>query len=85
MICITDVNQLDFKFGLNFAWITTLARVPISSFASGDELRHIVIDNVLDVSHAIEGLGSRGGIDIDLNRKSAVRREYPPRTLGGSQ
>ena len=67
MICITDVNQLDFKFGLNFAWITTLASAAMSAFASGNELRHIIIDNILDVSHAIEGLGSRGGIDIDLN------------------
>ena len=67
MICITEVNQLDFKFGLNFARVTTLTGTPIQSFASRDELRHIVDDDVLDVGHAIEGLGSRGGIDIDLN------------------
>jgi hypothetical protein len=67
MICITDVNQLDFKFGLNFA-SNHLGQCSDSCFASGDELRHIIIDNILDVSHAIEGLGGRGGIDINLNR-----------------
>ena len=28
-ICITEVNQLDFKFGLNFACVTTLTGAPV--------------------------------------------------------
>ena len=66
MICITAVNQLDLKFGLNLARVTTLTGSPQILRAP----RQIVsrsYDDVLDVSHAIEGLGSRGGIDIDLN------------------
>ncbi len=38
------------------------------SFASGDELCDVVDDDVLDVGLAIEGLGNRGGIYVDLNR-----------------
>src|SRR5262249_4356692 len=39
------------------------------SFASGDELRDIVDDDVLDVGHAIERLGHGSGIYVDLNRR----------------
>ena len=67
IICITEVNQADFKFGLNFTLRHHFDRLTAPSFASSYELCHIVDDNVLDVSHAIEGLGNRGGIDIDLN------------------
>src|SRR5262249_34576805 len=38
------------------------------SFASADELRDIVDDDVLDVGHAIERLGHGSGIYVDLNR-----------------
>ena len=30
MICITEENQLDFRFGLNFARVTILTGTPIS-------------------------------------------------------
>src|SRR5262245_25734452 len=43
------------------------------SLASGDELRDIVDDDVLDVGHAIEGLGHGSGIYVDLNRRLAPR------------
>ena len=39
MICITEVNQLDFKFGLNFARVTTLTGAPGNPSRLANELR----------------------------------------------
>ena len=39
------------------------------SFALRYEVGHIVDDNGLDFSHAVEGMGNRGGVDIDLDRR----------------
>src|SRR5262249_48032864 len=45
------------------------------SFASGDEFRDVVDDDVLDVGHAIEGLGHGGAIYVDLNRRLPPRKD----------
>ena len=52
MICITELNQLDFRFGLNFAMRNHLDGHRRQSFASRHELGDIVDDHVLDVGHA---------------------------------
>src|SRR6476661_2066707 len=44
-----------------------------SSFPAGDELRHIVIYDILDVSHTVECLCRSGGIHVDLNRRLSSR------------
>src|SRR5262249_56689086 len=55
------------------------------SFASGDEFRDVVDDDVLDVGHAIEGLGHGGAIYVDLNPTAAAPKGCPPETLGEFQ
>ena len=68
MTPIAELNQLDFKFGLNFAHLDRRTR---QSVASRDELGHISDDDILDVGHPVEGQGNRSGVYIDLNRWGA--------------
>jgi hypothetical protein len=78
--CITEENQLDFKFGLNFARVTTL--IGASTPASRPVTRAVTYSR-MTVSMwglAVESLGDGGRVDVHLDRRvapcEAVRLEF---------
>ena len=62
--CMTEENQLEYRFGLNLARITTLTGCAHRTFAAGLELGHLLRDDVLDVDGAVAGLRHRRGVDV---------------------